>query len=67
MKVLAQKGQLITDLLYQHLGDDNDQLEAAFYQLNPQIRVAIFPQSMTVTLPDVASVPKQTNVTRSWD
>ncbi|MFM2477358.1 hypothetical protein [Celerinatantimonas sp. MCCC 1A17872] len=67
MKVQAKQGQLVTDLLYQNLGDDNDQLEAAFYELNSQIRVAIFPEAMTVTLPDVASVQKQTTVIRSWD
>ncbi|MFM2485254.1 hypothetical protein [Celerinatantimonas yamalensis] len=58
----AKYGQFVTDLLYQQLDDDMD---AAFYELNPQIRVAIFPQSMTVTLPDVASVQKQTTVTRN--
>lgn len=67
MKVKACAGQLVTDLLYQYLGDDNDQLDAAFFALNPQIRAAVFPQNMTVTLPEVASVPEQTTVTRSWD
>lgn len=67
MKVQAKQGQLVTDLLYQRLGDDNDQLEAKFYQLNPQIRQAIFPKVMTVTLPDGTNVQKETKVMRSWD
>ncbi|MFM2481524.1 hypothetical protein [Celerinatantimonas sp. YJH-8] len=67
MKVQAKQGQLVTDLLYQQLGDDNDQLEAEFYELNPQIRQAIFPKTMTVILPNRAGVQKETKVTRSWD
>lgn len=67
MNVQAKAGQLVTDLLYQCLQDDNDQLELAFYQLNPQIRSAIFPKDMVVAMPDVQQVPKQVKVVRSWD
>lgn len=67
MKVSVRKGQLVTDVLYQHLGDDNDQLDAAFYELNPHVRGAFFPTDQLITLPDPANVPEQRFVIRSWD
>lgn len=42
MKVSAKAGELIADLLYKHTGQDNDQLEQAFYQLNPHVRREVF-------------------------
>ncbi|MGR5061960.1 tail protein X [Photobacterium sp. DNB22_13_2] len=67
MKVNAKAGELITDLLYRYSGQDNDQLEQAFYQLNPHVRNEVFQQNTVVVLPDVKSAPKLKTVTKSWD
>ncbi|MCD9475038.1 hypothetical protein [Photobacterium phosphoreum] len=67
MKVSAKAGELITDLLYKHTGQDNDQLEQVFYQLNPHVRREVFFVDTEVVLPQVKQVPKTQRVIKSWD
>ncbi|WP_420745764.1 hypothetical protein [Photobacterium damselae] len=67
MKVMAKAGTLITDLLFQYLGQDNDQIEHAFYRLNPHVRREVFLIDTEVILSDVELTPKTQHVTKSWD
>ncbi|WP_318438166.1 hypothetical protein [Photobacterium leiognathi] len=67
MKVSAKAGELILDLLYQYTGQDNDQLERTFYQLNPHIRSEVFFVDTIVALPEVKRTLKTQHVMKSWD
>ncbi|HFQ4959189.1 TPA: hypothetical protein ACGUPM_002642 [Vibrio vulnificus] len=67
MKANARKGELITDLLFRHTGQDSDELEARFYELNSHVRGDVFTEDTTVTIPDAKSIKPNQTVTRSWD
>ena len=67
MRVNAKEGDLITDLLYQHTKQDDDQIEAEFYRLNPHVREEIFISDTSVLLPSATHKPNLKTVTRSWD
>lgn len=67
MKVQAKCGELVTDLLFKKLGQDDDVIEAEFYRLNPHIRADIFPQDTLVTLPAPTHKTNIQKPTRSWD
>lgn len=67
MRVNVKEGELITDILYQHTGQDDDQIEAEFYRLNPSIRWEVFAVDMAVILPLPRHKHNLKTVTRSWD
>ncbi|MFD2177842.1 hypothetical protein [Veronia pacifica] len=67
MQTEARKGELITDLIFKHTGQDNDAQEAAFYRLNPHVRGEVFTETTIVTLPAVIQTNNQRQPTRSWD
>ncbi len=67
MKRLANKGELITDLLFKQTGQDSDQLEVEFYRLNPHVRGEIFTADTYVSIPETSTVKPTQSVTRSWD
>ncbi|WED23088.1 hypothetical protein L3Q72_06755 [Vibrio sp. JC009] len=66
MRVNARKGELVTDLLFKYTGQDDDQTEAAFYELNTHVRAAIFPEDCSVLIPEVPVGSQSQDVTRSW-
>ncbi|CAK1693665.1 Phage tail protein [Vibrio crassostreae] len=67
MKIFARKGELITDLLFKQTGQDSDQLETAFYRLNPHVRGDAFTADTHVHIPEISTVKPTQSVTRSWD
>lgn len=67
MRVNVKKGELIIDILYQHTGQDDDQIEAEFYRLNPSVRGEVFMIDMAVALPQPTHKQNLKTVTRSWD
>ncbi|MDX1301834.1 hypothetical protein [Photobacterium sp.] len=67
MRVNVNKGELITDILYQHTGQDDDQVEAEFYRINPGVRGELFTADMAVTLPQPTHKQNLKTVNRSWD
>ena len=67
MQIEALKGELVTDLLFKHTGQDHDALEAEFYRLNPHVRGAVFTAKTTVILPAPIQTHHTTKPIRSWD
>ncbi len=67
MKITVQKGEFITDVLFKQTGQDDDQLETDFYQLNPHVRGDFFMQKTVVTIPEVSFKQNIKEVNRSWD
>ncbi|MDG3089140.1 hypothetical protein P7F88_25090 [Vibrio hannami] len=62
MKITALYGETVGDLLNRVLGDDNDELEEAFYQLNQGHSSRFLTQGAIYTLPDnPESEPSGTN------
>lgn len=67
MKISARQGELITDLLFKKTGRDDDEIERAFYALNPHVRGAVFITDTLVTLPEITHTKNITKIIKSWD
>lgn len=67
MKITVHKGDIVTDVLFKHTGQDDDQLEADFYQLNPHVRGDFFMEETIVIIPEVSFKQNIKEVNRSWD
>ncbi len=66
MRVNAKAGDLVVDLLFKHASQDDDQIEAEFYNLNPHVRGAVFSEDCSVLIPESTVNQQTNNVVRSW-
>lgn len=66
MRVNAKAGDLVVDLLFKHTKQDDDQIEAEFYNLNPHVRGAVFSEDCSVFIPERTINQTVRNVVRSW-
>ncbi|MGD8109393.1 hypothetical protein [Vibrio sp. TRT 17S01] len=67
MRVQAKRGEVVVDFLFKKTQQDNDDIERAFYALNPHVRDAVFTEDCFVVIPEVTKGERSRRVTRIWD
>lgn len=68
MQVRSIAGDTVCGILYRYLGRDDDEIERAFYTVNPGIAAygPTLPVGIVVTIPEIKPQPV-TKVIKLWD